>query len=180
MRKWKPAWLAPLCTLAALCAQTTAGAQGSSAEAQRFGALMNAERSLNVGKVLSGGIEVHDRSGKTVDLHKAVKGPLTLLKFNPGCPPCVTVFKYLQVHASQYTSAQGATLAVLVVESKDASDYVGEGAPVAYTTPSKLEGSVLAGEITPSVFFFDKDLRLIERRAGLTTPELMLRYPQSP
>lgn len=149
-----------------------------SAKAQNFLKLMNAERMLNIGKILPLGILVADRDGKQVDLRSVMHGPVALLKFNPGCPPCVEVFKYAQAHAKQYVEAQGASIAILVVDSKDAGPYVTTGGRLdVYSTTSKLEGSFLAGEITPSVFFLDKDLRLVERRAGLTTPESMLRFP---
>jgi len=150
----------------------------NSAEAKNFVKLMNAERTLNVGKVLPPGILVADRDGKQVDLRSAMHGPVTLLKLNPGCPPCTDVFKYADSHAKE---KQGASIAVLVVEDKGSKPYTSaDGGLGVYTTASKLDDSFLAGEITPSVFFFDKNLRLVERRAGLTTPETMLRFPTSP
>ena len=83
----------------------------------------------------------------------------------------------LRTQGSAYAGKNGASIAVLQVKD---SGHQALGLPAAvaeYHTADTLAQGFLAGQIAPTVFFFDKNLKLVARRAGVTTPQDFLAYP---
>ena len=131
----------------------------------------------NVGQVLPDSIRVLDRSGNAIDLRTALaalNAPIILVRLEPGCQPCRDLVGYIRSNAHRYDPKQGPRLAVIEVQGEKAVDPdfkpIPEGIPV-FRSGNKLDTGFLAGHISPAAFFFDKNLKLLARRAGLTTPE---------
>jgi hypothetical protein len=150
------------------------------ADTMKFIQMMHAENSRNIGKTLPIGIEVLDRNGQSVDLHTKLKGPVTVVKIDPNCTPCQDILGYVSHHAKEYSQTEGASIAILITQNVGNTKLKNtRGAFDLYSTASSLDDSFFAGKITPTVFFFDKNLKLVSRRAGLTTPQEMLQYPEA-
>ena len=140
----------------------------------------------NVGQSLPAGIHVTSRGGSSVDLRAALAAqgkPIVLLRVEQGCPPCRELLEYVRTNAQEYYEKQGARLAVIEVVGANAGDPISNQLPddiQFFRSKGPSDTDFLAGHISPAAFFFDGDLKLVARHAGLTTPEDFLLYPQKP
>ena len=137
----------------------------------------------NVGKPLPAGIGVLNRNNDPVDLRVALAGekePIILLRVEPGCPPCKEALDYVRSNPQRFSVKHGARLAVIEVQGTKGALSNSSEIPeefLFFKSQGKLDTGFLAGHISPAVFFFDKNLKLVARRAGLTTPQALFPFP---
>lgn len=177
MKKIKRILACSVLTAVALCAAAMASAQNKPLDLASFVKLMHEEDRTNIGQTFPKGISVVDASGKSVDLATVVRGPVALLRVDPKCGPCEELLTYLRANGEDYAKENKATVVVLQVKDEGHKSLGLPGAVAEYHTRDRLESGFLAGQIAPTVFFFDGNQKLIARRAGVTTPQAFLAYP---
>ena len=168
-------------TLESSSLPTAARSGLDSAAVRRF---FDEDTHRNVGQTLPAGIKVSNRSNSLVDLRTMLATrdePVILLRLEPECPPCQMLLDYVRSNAELYTGMHGVRLAVIEVAGTKGSGLDSSRIPeeiLFFKSGDKLDTGFLSGHISPAAFFFDKDLKLVARRAGLTTPQGFLRFPE--
>ncbi len=156
--------------------------QLASAEVRKF---FQDDTHRNVGKSLPSGIHVTNRSGSPMDLRAALAAqgkPMVLLRVEQGCPPCQDLLEYVRSNAQQYERRQGARIVVIDASGANADGSISSQLPddiQLFRSKGTSDTDFLAGHVSPAAFFFDENLKLVSRRAGLTTPEDFLLFPRS-
>lgn len=125
------------------------------------------------------GLMVENRRGQNVDVRDAL-GPQTILfKLDPDCAPCEQIMDLLREDPPRDDEA---TVVVLMVKDTGgtAPDLPPQVTYLRTTLDMRSEG-FLAGEYTPTTFYFDQESRLVKREVGAPFPlQSLLQFPAAP
>lgn len=144
-------------------------------------ALIHEESSAHVGDTLPAGITVHDDNGKIIDLRQAVNGPLILFKLKPGCEPCHRILDMLREPDSLQQRGDIGIVVLMVNSSKSGLLDLPTTVASFHTGDSLDQEGFLAGQISPTTFYFDQTLKLIKRKPGLPfSARTLLEFPTTP
>lgn len=136
------------------------------------------ETKRHVGELLPEGVLVTDRGGNEVDFRSLLQGPVIVLKVIPDCPPCEQLLDAVRELNGRSTGGSDAALAVLFVgDAERMPENLPANVPVVRMTPTAANAGFFAGMLTPTIFYFDSELRLVKRRPGLASVEQSLRFP---
>lgn len=144
-------------------------------------ALLHEETTAHVGESLPSGVMVHDDNGKAIDLRQALSGPITLFKLKPDCKPCHRILGMLREPDSLQRSGDIGIVVLMVNSGKSTLLDLPTTVASFHTGDSLDAEGFLAGQITPTTFYFDQTLKLIKRKPGLPfSARTLLEFPTTP
>jgi hypothetical protein len=148
----------------------------------RMTKLMAIETEKHVGDILPEGIAVVDAKGNKTDLRQALQGhlPAIVLKTSPKCPPCNELLDAVRRSQGKTEGSNPATIVVLQISDSDNHSLdLPKGVFELHSSSALSDEEIfVGGEITPSAFYFDSGSKLVERRAGMRSPQFLLTYPK--
>ncbi len=164
---------------AAAPAQLTAQQQAKfqkevKANAQRE---IRAEEQRNIGEALPANVTAFNDQGKTVRLRDVLHGPAIVVKTEAGCPPCERMIAYLRTHGPDFARRHHVQIVVWNTAAPPHLQDLAGGDPTGEKYPRNMPPPILVlhvkdfgakgflgGTWFPTIFFFDKDRKLVARR----------------
>ncbi|MGE0208784.1 MAG: hypothetical protein AB7S42_06550 [Lysobacteraceae bacterium] len=155
---------------------SSAHAQTATPLSPKAAAQFQREMRRHVGDVLPAGLMVKSRQGQDVDLRDALGSRTILFKLDPECEPCLEFMDFLRKHRPKDDQV---TIVVLMV--KDTGTTIPDLPPQVIYLRTALDmrsEGFLAGEYTPTTFYFDEASTLIKREVGAPfSLENLLQFP---
>lgn len=124
------------------------------------------EQQSHVGEVLPAGIQVRLDDGRTVDLREQLHGPAIVIQ-SYSFTVLPELLQAVRESNGKSPDATNADIALILVSDKEYQrPDVPDSISVFHRSISENTGFIGA-RLMPTIFYFDKDLKLIERQVGM-------------
>lgn len=134
------------------------------------------EMRRHVGEVFPAGLMARNRLGQEVDVRDAFGSRTILLKLDKNCEPCMEIIDFLQKNPPE---ADTSVIVMMVDDAGEAAPDLPPEVTYLHTAEDLRSGGCLAGEYTPTTFYFDENLRLLKREVGAPFPiSNLLQFPK--
>lgn len=140
--------------------------------------MMNDERAAHIGETLPRGIRVMLDDGTTTDLRDRLHGPVILIKAMPD-DDLAALFAAIVDAKGKSLDALKANIALLLVNDPNHQALPVPASVATFHSKAVLGEGILEGQLFPSTFYFDKNLKLVGRQPGMPgNPAVLLYFPE--